>query len=88
MAINFKLGTKIVTSADSPFILSKEDFQNLSFYATSGSVASFKGNKIINGLPSDVLPLIPLQPVTLTQGLGIEEIEITVTSGEVHLILV
>jgi hypothetical protein len=88
MAINFKLGTKIVTSAESPFVLGKEDFQSLSFYATAGTVATFSGDKLVNGLVSDPLPLIPLQPITLSQGLGIEDVEIIVTSGEVHLMLV
>jgi hypothetical protein len=87
MAINFQLGTYNLTSADSPLVIEKGVSQKISIKALPDAVATLKGNKFLGSRASDAITLTPNAPITIEQGLGVEEITITITSGVVQLLI-
>jgi hypothetical protein len=86
-AITTGLFTRILTTGDSPFVIQPDD--NLSIgtvLCTTGSSATIKGTKSVNGLPSEPISLPEGVPFNFGVSVGtFSEITIEISSGTVEI---
>lgn len=87
MALNSKLWTRILTTGDSPFVLTAEDGISIgSILCTTGSVATITGTRTVKGLPSEAITLPENVPFAFDTAIGaLAEFTITISSGTVEI---
>jgi hypothetical protein len=85
MAFETGLWTRILTTSDSPFVITPQTGITVgSIMATTGSTATIEGTKSVNSLPSEPIPLPENVPFAISINPGaFEGITIAIASGTV-----
>lgn len=87
MGLSSDLFTRILTTSDSPFVVTSNDGLVLgSLKVSSGGAGTLKGTKAVKGLASEEIPLSADDVFGFSTSLGISSFTITITSGTIIIV--
>jgi len=89
MALDFKVGTYNITSAESPLVITKSEAQAFSLrLSTDVSAGTITGNGSLGVLSSTPIDLAFGTPISIGKGLGFDEVTINITAGSAQLMII
>lgn len=87
MGLSSDLFTRILTTADSPFVVTASDGLSLgSLKVSSDGAGSIQGSRSVGGLSSEAVPLSAGDVFSFSSNNGISTFTITISSGTILIV--